>query len=150
MNVAITRGRVNGVASEARESDWSQPRGTNLLRSALAARSADATGSAEATGSADATVLAQEFFAVFGHFHDQPETGNGFARDVAAIDRILPDRQPRAGRPPGRDNVRIDPRLPCDPFDKIEHQWIRRLGHRAFSCCQKEAAELRASSSQLP
>src|ERR1700676_1727497 len=44
--------------------------------------------------SADAAVRAQQFFAVFGYHHDQPETCDGFARDIAAIDRLLPHRQP--------------------------------------------------------
>ena len=47
-------------------------------------------------GSADATVLAQQLFAIFSNGHDQPEPCNRFARNVAAIDRVLPDRQPRA------------------------------------------------------
>jgi hypothetical protein len=47
--------------------------------------------------SADATVRAQQSFAVFGDSY--PETRDRFTRDIAAIDGVLPDRQPRAGCP---------------------------------------------------
>src|SRR5665647_1324501 len=62
-----------------------------------------------AARSADAAVRTQKFCAVFGDGYDQPEAGDGFALDIAAIDRILPDRQPWTGRPPGRDHLGIKP-----------------------------------------
>ena len=79
-----------------------------------------------------------------------PAPATGCARDVAAIDRILPDRQPRAGGAPGLDHFGIEPGLPGDPFDEIEHQRVCRVDHRASSFRQKAKAWLRASSSQLP
>jgi hypothetical protein len=102
------------------------------------------------TRSADAAVLAQEFLAIFRDGHEQPEAGNGLALDLAAIDGIFPDGQSRAGRTPGRDHLGIKPRLPGDPFDKIKHQRVCRLRHRAFSFAQKAKALLRTSKSQLP
>ena len=96
-----------------------------------------------------AAMLAQQFFARFGHGHDQSGARDRLARDIAAVGRILPDRQPRAGCPPGRDHFRVRPRLAGDPFDEIKHQRIRDFRHRPFSS-QKEAAELRVSKSQPP
>ena len=40
--------------------------------------------------------IVQQLFAVLRNRNDHPETRDRLARDVAAIDRILPDRQPRA------------------------------------------------------
>jgi hypothetical protein len=47
-------------------------------------------------GSADAAVVAQPFFSVFRGRHDHAKARDDLARDITAIDRILPDRQPRA------------------------------------------------------
>src|SRR5213592_3378455 len=80
---------------------------------------------------ADAAVLAQKFFAVLGDRYPHANSSDGFARDVTAIDRILPDRQSRAGRSPGHNHLGIKPWLPCDPFDEIEQQRVRRVRHRA-------------------
>ena len=45
----------------------------------------------EAAWLAHAAVFAQQLFAVFRNRNDHPETRDGFPRDVAAIDRVLPD-----------------------------------------------------------
>jgi hypothetical protein len=79
-------------------------------------------------GSTGATMRPQQFLAVFGDRHDQAKARDGFTRDVAGIGRVLPDRQARAGRPPGRDDFRIEPRFPRDLFDEIKHQRVRRVG----------------------
>ena len=70
------------------------------------------------------------------------EPAIGLARDIAAIDRILPDRQPRARSSPGLDHLGIKPRLSRDPFDEIEHQRVCRLGHRILP--QSKASALLA------
>src|SRR5215211_4779940 len=53
-----------------------------------------------------AAVRAQEFLAALGDRDPQPFRG-GPPRDIAAIDRVLPDRQPRTRRPPGLNHFRI-------------------------------------------
>src|ERR1700737_2746822 len=101
------------------------------------------------TRSTNATVRAQQLCAAFGDGDDQPKTGDGFALDKTAIDRVLPDRQPRARRAPGRDHLGIKPRLARDPFDEIEHQRICGLSHRISPvkkqrhCCARAKASFR-------
>src|ERR1700688_4695639 len=106
--------------------------------------------SSNSRGSAHSAMRAQKFCAALGDRYPDACTRDRLARDVAAIDRVLPDRQPRARGAPGLDHLGIKPRLPRDPFDKIEHQRVCRVGHRAFSLCQKAKALLRTSSNQLP
>jgi len=47
-------------------------------------------------GSAGPAMRAQEFRAALGEHHPDAGAGGRLPRDVAAIDRILPDRQSRA------------------------------------------------------
>src|SRR5947207_14833016 len=65
--------------------------------------------------SVDAAVLAQEFLAAFGDGDTQAVRGRP-PRDIAAVDGVFPDRQPRAGGAPGVDHLGVKPRLARDPF----------------------------------
>src|SRR5579864_7582123 len=75
----------------------------------------------------------EPLFAGSSDGHNHADTSDGVARDITGIGCILPDRQPRARRPPSVDNLRIRPRLTRDPFDEIEHQGIGGLVHVHWS-----------------
>jgi hypothetical protein len=100
-----------------------------------------------------AAMRAQKLLATLGHGHPQPLDGRS-ARDVAAIDRVLPDRQARARGSPRLDHFGIESRLARDPLDEIEHQCVRRLGHRVLrskgGSTQNAIALVRVNSSQPP
>src|SRR5665213_595448 len=81
------------------------------------------------TGSNRAAVRAQQFFAALGDRHDDTGSSDYLARDIAAVDRVFPDRQPRTRGAPVRDHFGIKPGLFRDPLHEIEHQGICRLGH---------------------
>src|ERR1700682_3545181 len=106
MNVAITHGRVNGVGTGARESDDTPCAPTS-------------SNSGCSLGSAHSAMRAQEFFAALGDRYPDACSRHLLARDVAAIDRVLPDPQPRTRGAPGLDHLGIQPRLPRHPLDKI-------------------------------
>src|SRR3954452_8772131 len=100
----------------------------------------DETNARRQSKSVHAAMLTQEFFAVFGNRHPQSFHGRP-ARDITAIDRVFPDRQPRTRAPPGFDYLGVKPRSARDPFDEIEHQGVRRLGHRISSRQNASALE---------
>src|SRR5262245_26204516 len=96
--------------------------------------------------SVDAAVLAQELLAAFGDGDTQAVRCRA-PRDIAAVDGVLPDRQPWAGGAPGVDHLGIKPRLARDPFDEVEHQCVCRLTHPLLLHVLMKCG---LSSSQLP
>jgi len=65
---------------------------------------------------------AQKLRAALGDGHPHACSSDAFARYKTAVDRVLPDRQARARGAPRLDHLGIQPWLPGDPFDEVEHQ----------------------------
>ena len=75
MNVVGSRREVNGIGAV---------RANVMTRAGAAKRSVRPA------------VFPQEILAAFGDRDAHAEAGDRLARDIAAIDRVFPDRQPRA------------------------------------------------------
>src|SRR5262245_44358103 len=49
--------------------------------------------------------------------------------DEAAVRCVLPDRQPRAGRPPCLERLGVRPAARPDPLEQVEDQAVDGVGH---------------------
>src|SRR5687767_10458083 len=76
-----------------------------------------------------APALGDEVRSFRRHGDDGSCAGPMAALDEAAFDRLLPDREPGAGRAPRLHHLSVRPRIGADPFQKVENEGVEPVGH---------------------